>query len=177
MTSTKMLLLLTMIFFVSTEAFAQRQIEEIITIGYGPGPYNPVDPNAYMHMLPSSSCYRPPAPYNNQTPQWVIDQCKVNATIAFRTCENKGIDKQLKELSRCQLVSQAMPKVALDATVGISDIGWVKWLGGEFTVSGGVTFVDPATYGIICVKRAESEREKDTNKCANKRDEKCQRKI
>jgi hypothetical protein len=70
-----------------------------------------------------------------------------------------------------------MPKVALDATVGISDIGWVKWLGGEFTVSGGVTFVDPATYGIICVKRAESEREKDTNKCANKRDEKCQRKI
>ena len=137
----------------------------------------PVDKSADLHLIPSGSSYRPPQPYNSQTPQWVIDQCKVNATIAFRTCENKALEVQVKELNRCNWVAQFMPKVALDGTVGTSDKSWIKYLGGKLTVSGGVTFVDPTTYGTICVRKAEVKLKKDTNKCANARDKKCQRQI
>ena len=137
----------------------------------------PVNPSADLHLTPSSSFFRPPQPYNGQTPQWVIDQCKVNATIAFRNCENKAIDKQVKELDRCNLVAQTLPKLAFDGTVGSSDKSWIKYLGGKLIVSGNDTLVDHATYGAICVRKAEAELTKETNICANQRDEKCQRKV
>ena len=80
-------------------------------------------------------------------------------------------------MDRCNWVTQSTPKVALDATVGVSEIKWIKWLGGVLTVSGGVTFVDPTTYGTICVRKAELWKDFETNECANARDKKCQRQI
>ncbi len=159
----------------SVEAVTQT-IDESVVIGEKPQ-YMPVDPSAYLNLIPSSSFFRPPQPYNGQTPQWVIDQCKTNANIDFRNCENKALDVHGKKLDRCNWVANTLPKVAFDGTVGTSDKSWIKYLGGKLTVSGGVTFVDPATYGTICVKKAEAKLKKDTNICANTRDEKCQRKV
>ena len=129
---------------ICTGAFAQEQVEEVILTGKGHGPYNAVNPNAYVGYILSSSFYRPPQPFNNNTPTWVVEQCKTNANIAARTCENKAISAHTSALGWCYAAA-SIPQVAVDATVGIADESWISWLGGALTITGKVTTVDGET--------------------------------
>jgi hypothetical protein len=172
MTRTKILSALIMILSsLCTGAFAQGPIDEVIVTG---NEYIPVNPNAYVGYILSSAFYRPPQPFNNNTPAWVVEQCKTNANIAARTCENKAISDHTSALGWCDAVA-SIPQVALDATVGIADESWISWLGGALTITGGVTTVDGATYLKICMQKKQNDRDEAVNECLNDRDKKCQR--
>ena len=129
---------------ICTGAFAPEQVEEVILTGKGYGTYNAVNPNAYVGYILSSAFYRPPQPFNNNTPTWVVEQCKTNANIAARTCENKVISDHTSALGWCYAAA-TIPQVNLDATVGIADESWISWLGGALTITGKVTTVDGET--------------------------------
>ena len=143
---------------ICTGAFAPEQVEEVILTGKGYGTYNAVNPNAYVGYILSSAFYRPPQPFNNNTPTWVVEQCKTNANIAARTCENKVISDHTSALGWCYAAA-TIPQVNLDATVGISEKGWISYLGGVVTVTGGVTTVDGATYSKICMQKKQNDRD------------------
>lgn len=136
----------------------------------------PVDPSAYLNLIPSSSFFRPPQPYNGQTPQWVIDQCKTNANIDFRNCENNALEAYSRVLTWCQLAS-FIPQVNLDGTVGTSNKGWITWLGGKVTVTAGISSTSGKVYAEICARKKQNTKDIKVNKCKNTRDEKCQRKV
>jgi len=172
MTRTKNLSALIMILSsLCTGSFAQGPIEEVIVTG---NEYIPVNPNAYVGYIVSSAFYRPSQPFNNNTPTWVVEQCKIDANIAARTCENEAISAHTSALNWCYAAA-TIPQLNLDATVGISEKGWISYLGGVVTVTGGVTTVDGATYSKICMQKKQNDRDEAVNECLDDRDKKCRR--